>query len=315
LKTKEQEVYLSIVIPLINEEESLNELFQSIKAAIDPLKKPYEVIFVDDGSVDTSFEILKDLHKRNKNVKVLRFRRNYGKAAALSIGFRETVGKYVVTMDADLQDDPNEIPEMVKLLQEKYDLVSGWKKTRHDPITKTFPSRFFNFVVAKSTGIPIHDFNCGLKAYRSEVVKEIQVYGELHRYIPVLAHWSGYRVGEKAVVHHARKFGTTKYGVSRLLKGYLDLITVLYTTRYIKRPLHFFGLWGTLSFLIGVFIDGYLSVEWLLGKTSLSNRPLFMVGFLFMIIGIQFVSIGLIGEMITKGQSDEKSYSIREILK
>jgi len=193
-------------------------------------------------------------------------------------------------------------------------MISGWKRKRFDPISKTIPSRFFNFVTAKLTGIPIHDFNCGLKAYRKEVVKELNVYGELHRYIPVLAHWAGYRVGEKVVQHHPRKYGKTKFGISRFVRGFLDLLTILFTTRYIRRPLHLFGVWGIISFMIGAAIDVTLSIEWLLGRTSLSNRPLFLVGFLFIIIGVQFVSIGLLGEMITRQERDTQQYSVREYL-
>jgi glycosyltransferase involved in cell wall biosynthesis len=277
--------------------------------------KPFEVIFVDDGSTDGSFRILRDIHANATNVKVIRFRRNFGKSAALSMGFAEAEGDIVVTMDADLQDDPAEIPGLVKEMGDSCDLVSGWKKKRFDPLSKTIPSRFFNFVTAKLTGIPIHDFNCGLKAYRREVIKEINVYGELHRYIPALAHWAGYRVGEKIVQHHPRKYGRTKFGMSRFFKGFLDLLTVLFTTRYIRRPLHLFGVWGIVSFLIGAAIDIYLSIEWLLGRTSLSNRPLFLVGFLFIIIGVQFVSIGLLGEMITRQERTDQRYSIREQLK
>jgi hypothetical protein len=204
---------------------------------------------------------------------------------------------------------------LIEALGDRYDLVSGWKRKRHDPISKTIPSRFFNFVTARMTGIPIHDFNCGLKAYRRQVVKEISVYGELHRYIPALAHWAGYRVGEKVVNHRPRKYGRTKFGISRFFRGFLDLLTVLFTMRYLRRPLHLYGLWGGISFMVGVFIDGYLSVEWFLGRTSLSNRPLFLLGFLFIIIGIQFVSLGLLGEMINRQQRDEQTYSIRDILK
>ena len=218
-------------------------------------------------------------------------------------------------MDADLQDDPNEIPSLIEKLEEGYDLVSGWKQRRHDPLSKTIPSRLANSVTAAMTGIPIHDMNCGLKAYRKEVVKSIKIYGELHRYIPALAHWAGFRVGEKVVQHHPRKFGRTKFGISRLSRGFLDLVTVLFTTRYIRRPLHLFGVWGILSFMIGVLIDGWLSIEWFLGRTSLSNRPLFLLGFLFIIIGAQFVSFGLLGEMINRQQRDETTYSIKEILR
>lgn len=306
---------VSIIIPLYNEEESLRELAQKIVGVMTGMRTPYEMIFVDDGSTDGSFQVLKELHEQNRAVKAIRFRRNFGKSAALSVGFREARGKFVVTMDADLQDDPEEIPGLLQTMDDRYDLVSGWKKKRHDPITKTIPSRFFNFVTRVLTGIPIHDFNCGLKAYRGEVVKELNVYGELHRYIPVLAHYAGYRVGEKVVQHHPRKYGHTKFGISRFFRGFLDLLTVLFTTRYIRRPLHLFGVWGMVSFLIGAAIDIYLSIEWALGTTSLSNRPLFLVGFLFIIIGIQFVSIGLLGEMITRQQRSDEGYSVREVLK
>lgn len=306
---------VSIVIPLYNEEESLRELTQKIVDVMAGMRTSYEIIFVDDGSTDGSFQVLKELHAKDRAVKVIRFRRNFGKSAALSVGFREARGKFVVTMDADLQDDPEEIPGLLQAMDDRYDLISGWKKKRHDPITKTIPSRFFNFVTRVMTGIPIHDFNCGLKAYRGEVVKELNVYGELHRYIPVLAHYAGYRVGEKVVQHHPRKYGHTKFGISRFFRGFLDLLTVLFTTRYIRRPLHLFGVWGMVSFLIGAAIDIYLSIEWALGTTSLSNRPLFLVGFLFIIIGIQFVSIGLLGEMITRQQRSDEGYSIRDVLK
>ncbi|MEX2117643.1 MAG: glycosyltransferase family 2 protein [Bacteroidota bacterium] len=320
-KTRRQSVLLqkipsvSVVVPLYNEEESIPELHEALQKVAGGMGIQFEIIFVDDGSTDGSFRVLREIHGNTANVKVIRFRRNFGKSAALSMGFAEATGEIVVTMDADLQDDPAEIPGLVKALDDSYDLISGWKKKRFDPLSKTIPSRFFNFVTAKLTGIPIHDFNCGLKAYRREVVKEINVYGELHRYIPALAHWAGYRVGERIVQHHARKYGRTKFGMSRFFKGFLDLLTVLFTTRYIRRPLHLFGVWGIISFLIGAAIDIYLSVEWLLGNTSLSNRPLFMVGFLFIIIGVQFVSIGLLGEMITRQERTDQRHSIREQLK
>ncbi len=307
--------YVSVIVPLLNEEESIPELYEKIEASLKRMKKPFEVIFIDDGSTDSSFAVLKKLHNDYKNVRVIRFRRNFGKSAALSVGFAEAQGTFVITMDADLQDDPAEIPGLIEAMGDSYDLVSGWKRKRFDPISKTIPSRFFNFVTAKMTGIPLHDFNCGLKAYRREVIKEINVYGELHRYIPALAHWAGYRVSEKVVQHHPRKYGRTKFGLSRFFKGFLDLITVLFNTRYIRRPLHLFGVWGIISFLLGGFIDLYLSIEWMRGETALSNRPLFMVGFFLIIIGVQFISIGLLGEMITRQEQGERTYSIREILK
>jgi glycosyltransferase involved in cell wall biosynthesis len=307
--------FVSIVVPLYNEEESLRELAVEIAEVSKEMGKPYEIIFVDDGSTDRSFEVLKELHAHDSHIKVIRFRRNFGKSAALSVGFREALGEYVITMDADLQDDPKEIPGLIAAMGDSYDLVSGWKQKRHDPLSKTLPSRFFNYVTGRMTGIPIHDFNCGLKAYRRVVIKSLSVHGELHRFIPVLAHWAGFRVTEKVVQHHPRKFGKTKYGISRFFNGFLDLLTVLFTTRYLRRPLHLFGVWGIVSFVIGVLIDGTLSVERLLGLTSLSDRPLFLVGFLLIIIGVQFVSIGLLGEMITRQERDEEVYSIREMLK
>ena len=305
---------VSVVVPLLNEEESLRELYSQIETTLRGAHMTFEVIFIDDGSTDGSFEVLKELHRTHPEVKAIRFRRNFGKSAALSVGFKHAVGTFVVTMDADLQDDPAEIPGMLATMGDRYDLVSGWKKKRYDPLTKTIPSRFFNFVTAKMTGIDIHDFNCGLKAYRREVVKGVNVYGELHRYIPALAHWAGYRVTEQPVHHHARKYGHTKFGISRFFNGFLDLLTVLFTTRYIRRPLHLFGIWGFVSIIIGALIDGYLSVEWALDKTTLSNRPLFLVGFMFIIIGIQFVSIGLLGEMISRHEQDEEVYSISETI-
>ena len=306
--------FVSIVVPLYNEEESLRELAAEIAEVSKEMGEPYEIIFVDDGSTDRSFEVLKELHAHDSHIKVIRFRRNFGKSAALSVGFREASGEYVITMDADLQDDPKEIPGLIAAMGDSYDLVSGWKQKRHDPLSKTLPSRFFNYVTGRMTGIPIHDFNCGLKAYRRVVIKSLSVHGELHRFIPVLAHWAGFRVTEKVVQHHPRKFGKTKYGISRFFNGFLDLLTVLFTTRYLRRPLHLFGVWGIVSFVIGVLIDGSLSVERVLGLTSLSDRPLFLVGFLLIIIGVQFVSIGLLGEMITRQERDEEVYSIREML-
>ena len=245
-------------------------------------------------------------------MKAIRFRRNFGKSAALSVGFAHAGGAIVITMDADLQDDPQEIPNLVRKIREGYDLVSGWKKKRYDPITKTVPSRFFNFVTSMMTGIKLHDFNCGLKAYRSEVLKEIDIYGEQHRFIPALVHWRGFRIGEIPVQHHRRKFGKTKFGPGRFFKGFLDLITVLFTTRYIKRPLHLFGGWGIFAFLIGFGINLWLSIEKLVYLTPLGNRPLFFLGILLMIVGIQLISIGLLGEMISKGQQGRDGYSIRE---
>jgi len=304
---------ISIVIPLYNEAESLNELYAQIKEVTDANRYNYEIIFVDDGSDDGSLDVLKQLKRKDKNVKIISFRRNYGKSAALATGFEYAKGDVVITMDADLQDDPHEIPNLLKKLDEGYDLVSGWKKKRYDPITKTIPSRIFNFVVSTLTGIKIHDFNCGLKAYRKTVTQDIKVYGELHRYLPVLAHWAGYKIGEIVVQHHPRKYGKTKFGASRFLKGFLDLLTVMFTTRYFKRPLHLFGTLGILIFLIGFGITFYLSLLKIIENISLSNRPLFILGVMFTIVGIQFISIGLLGEMITRAYQHLETYSIKEI--
>jgi glycosyltransferase involved in cell wall biosynthesis len=306
---------ISVVIPLYNEEESLRELHQQLRSTLSRMNVRYELLYVDDGSTDRSFQVLRDLKRVDKHVKIIRFRRNYGKSAALSVGFEKAQGNIVVTMDADLQDDPAEIPALRRRLEEGFDLVSGWKKVRHDPISKTIPSRLFNAVTSLMTGIKLHDFNCGLKAYRRDVVKTVKVYGELHRFVPVLAHWEGFKIGELPVQHRARRYGKTKFGVGRFWKGLLDLLTVLFTTRYFRRPLHLFGLWGLLTLVVGLVIDGWLSIEWFLGKTALSNRPLFLAGFLLMVIGIQFISIGLLGEMISKSRPVQEEYAIRDFIK
>ncbi len=311
-RTKEKQL-ISIVIPLYNEVESLNELYQQINEVVKANKYNYEIIFVDDGSDDGSLDVLKKLRQKDKNVKIISFRRNYGKSAALAVGFEHAKGDVVITMDADLQDDPREIPNLLKKLNEGYDLVSGWKKKRYDPITKTIPSKIFNFTVSALTGIKIHDFNCGLKAYRKSVTQDIKVYGELHRYLPVLAHWAGYKIGEVVVQHHPRKYGKTKFGISRFLKGFLDLLTVLFTTRYFKRPLHLFGTVGLFVFLLGFGITVYLSLLKIIEGIALSNRPLFILGVMLTIVGVQFISIGLIGEMITRAYQHLETYSIKEI--
>jgi len=306
---------ISVVIPLLNEEQSLRELYEKLRTVLNRVGG-YEIIFVDDGSTDGSARVLHDMRNRDRRIKIIRFRRNYGKSAALSVGFHHAKGEIIITMDADLQDDPNEIPSLVNEIKKGFDLVSGWKKKRHDPITKTIPSRFFNFVTSLMTGIRLHDFNCGLKAYRREVTKELKVYGELHRYIPVLAHWQGYKIGEIPVQHHARKYGKTKFGIGRFWKGFLDLLTVLFTTRYFRRPLHLFGFWGMVFFLAGFGIDLYLVILKFTQDMALSNRPLFTGGILLIIVGVQFISIGLLGEMISKTrQTSEEEYSIREIWK
>jgi glycosyltransferase involved in cell wall biosynthesis len=302
---------ISVVVPLYNEEESLMPLSLSIRDALDRMNLTYEVIFVDDGSTDNSLRVLKEIHRKNRRYKLISFRRNYGKSAALSVGFQHALGRIIVTMDADLQDDPNEIPRLVEKLESGYDLVNGWKRKRHDPISKTIPSKLFNFTTSVLTGIKLRDFNSGLKAYRREVVQDIKVYGEMHRFLPVLASWGGYKVAEIPVIHHPRKYGRTKFGFSRFWHGFFDLVTVLFTTRYSKRPLHFFGVLGLVAFLAGLIIDLEIVVEKLVWKTAISNRPLFLVGVLLIIVGVQIVSIGLLGEMITRTNGKEE-YVIKE---
>jgi glycosyltransferase involved in cell wall biosynthesis len=306
--------YISVVIPLLNEEESLRELHEQLKSALSRIGGNYELIFVDDGSTDNSFRVLKELRQRNNRVKAIRFRRNFGKSAALAVGFQKAQGEFVVTMDADLQDDPSEIQNLIRELKGGFDVVSGWKKKRRDPFTKTLPSKFFNFVTAKVTGIKIHDFNCGLKGYRRDVVKSVNVYGELHRYIPALAHWQGFKVGETVVNHRPRRFGKTKFGMARFTRGFLDLLTVIFTTRYVTRPLHLFGGWGIVSAFIGTAIALWLTYEKYFNDQPLSNRPLFIVALIMVIVGVQFVSMGLLGELITRNQHMEREYSVREEL-
>ena len=308
---------LSIVIPLYNEEESLVPLSELIVKEISPVFSHWEVIFVDDGSDDNSFEIISDIAKKDIRFKCIRFRRNFGKSAALNAGFSCCKGNFIATMDADLQDDPKEFKQMYDImLNNEFDLVSGWKKKRYDPISKTIPSKFFNYVTSKSSGIRLHDFNCGIKMYRSEVVRTLDVYGEMHRYLPALAHWNGFKVTECVVEHHKRQFGKSKFGLSRFIRGFLDLLTVIFTTRYMKRPMHFFGVWGTIFTLVGLIVFGFLSIEWLRGEVALSERPLAWVSLGLVVIGIQLFSIGIIGEMVVKQNhtSNTNNYVIKEMI-
>ncbi len=312
---KEEYPKITVIIPLLNEEESLIELSELLEKVLEKeVQNKYEVIYIDDGSTDNSFNVIKEISKKNNNFKAIRFRRNYGKSAALAVGFEKAKGKIVFTMDADLQDDPNEIPRFLIKINEGYDLVSGWKKTRHDPFSKTFPSKFFNYVTSKVSGIKLHDFNCGLKAYKREVTKSLYVYGEMHRYLPALAFLDGFKVTEIPVLHHPRKHGHSKFGASRFIKGFLDLITVFFTTKYLKRPLHFFGTIGVLFALLGFAIDSFLAYEWLFKNISLSNRPLVLLGVALIIVGVQFFSMGLIGELIIKNNRQKENYSIKEFL-
>jgi len=301
---------LSIIIPVFNEEESILELAEEISGVMKDLSAEYELIFIDDGSRDSSYDKIKSLADKDSRINGVRFRRNYGKAAALSEGFRISKGKMIVTMDSDLQDNPAEIPGLMKKLDEGFDVISGWKKNRKDPWTKRFPSKIFNLVTRMMSGIRIHDFNCGLKIYRSDVIKTVKVYGELHRYIPVLAKLAGFNVSELVVNHRPRKFGKTKFGASRFLKGFLDLTTVLFLGKFERNPLHFFGILGGFLFLSGLVINGYLTIQWF-GGVWIGNRPILFLGILLLIVGIQFISLGLLAEMITAREENLK-YSIAE---
>lgn len=302
---------ISIIIPLLNEEESIQPLMYALRNSLSKLHISYEIIFVDDGSTDNSLNVIKNIQRSDTRIKFISFKKNYGKSAALQIGFNRATGDAVITMDADLQDDPDEIPNLLAKLNEGFDLVSGWKKKRHDPIVKKISSKFFNFVTRFFSGVKIHDFNCGLKAYRGDVVKRISVYGELHRYIPLLASWEGFTVTEIPVKHHPRRYGKTKFGITRFFKGFVDLITVLFTTRYIKRPMHLFGFLGALAFLLGVIVNAYLSYEWFKG-IPLKDRPLLFLGILLIIVGVQFFAVGLLGEILAHNFQGDGEYNIKE---
>ena len=305
---------LTLVIPLLDEKESLRPLMRQIRDALAKRDLTYEVLFIDDGSTDGSIDVLQELHAAHPQVKVIQFRRNFGKAAAYTAGFQRARGACVITMDADLQDDPAEIPNLLDKLDEGYDLVSGWKKKRFDPLGKTLPSKFFNWVTGCVSGIGIHDFNCGLKAYRNEVVKDVRVFGELHRYIPVLAHMEGYRIGEIPVRHHPRQFGVTKYGWGRLFKGFFDLLTVMYIGKYMSRPLHLFGTVGLIFGIVGMVINIFIASLWLQTGTIQYRYPLLMLGVFLTVLGVQFVCTGLLAEMFTRGPRPNEKFNIRKIL-
>lgn len=292
---------LSIVIPVLDEEGSIPELVDRIRSVCDGAGFSFEVLLIDDGSTDETWDVIMEMHQRDARIAGLRFRRNYGKSAALAVGFERARGRYVITMDGDLQDDPAEIPGLIALLETGYDLVSGWKKKRQDPLSKTVPSRFFNLVTRRIAGIPLHDFNCGLKAYRREVVKSVKVYGELHRYIPLLAKWEGFdRITEKEVQHHPRRHGQTKFGLERFLRGFLDLLSVTFMTRFASRPMHFFGMVGTLAFLGGFVISLWISIDKLFFGHPIGDRPLLLLGVALILVGVQMFTTGLIGQMIVE---------------
>jgi glycosyltransferase involved in cell wall biosynthesis len=303
---------VSIVVPLLNEAESLPHLMKAIVTVMAAQKQTWEVVFVDDGSTDASFEVCRDLHRQYPDiVRVFRFSRNYGKASALGVGIAKARGNFIITMDADLQDDPVAIPSMLAKLDEGFDLVSGWKKKRHDPLVKKMPSKLWNVLTSTIAGIKLHDFNCGFKAYRSDVAKNLEIYGERHRYLPVLAHWNGARVTEIVVPHHPRAYGISKYGAfSRGFKGIFDLLTIVFLRKYLKNPLHFFGLLGLVFGLAGSGVMAWFGIEWAITH-RMHLRPLMLLAIGAIIMGIQFVSIGLLGEMITHA-APRNTATIRE---
>ncbi len=307
---------VSIIIPLFNEDESLPDLCNWITRVVNENNLSYEVILIDDGSYDNSWNVISNISKANQNFKGIRFQRNYGKSAALNEGFRASQGEVIITMDADMQDSPDEIPSLVKMIHEgNFDIVSGWKKKRYDnTLTKNIPSKFFNAAARMSSGIKLHDFNCGLKAYKQNVVKSIEVYGEMHRYIPVIAKWNGFKkIGEKVVEHRPRKFGVTKFGWERFINGFLDLATINFVSKFGKRPMHFFGLYGTLCFMIGFIMSIYLLLFKLMdNQFALTNRPAFFIAMVVMIIGMQLFLTGFIAELISRNSSTRNEYLIAQ---
>jgi glycosyltransferase involved in cell wall biosynthesis len=302
---------------LLNEEESLPELEAWIRRVMEEHHYSYEVIFVDDGSTDNSWKVIQALSNSNPYVKGLKFRRNYGKSAGLNRGFEAASGNVIITMDADLQDSPEEIPDLYRMITEEgYDLVSGWKKKRYDPITKTLPTKLFNWATRKASGIYLHDFNCGLKAYRKEVIKCVEIYGEMHRYIPVIAKWAGFKkIGEKVVNHRERKFGVTKFGLERFINGFLDLLSITFVSKFGRRPMHLFGSLGTFLFFIGFLIAGYLAWgKFFYEEYKMTDRPLFYFGLLAMILGTQLFLTGFLAEMVSRNSHDRNTYLIEQRL-
>ena len=311
---------ISIVIPLYNEEESIGELCSWIRNVMDENHFSYELILVDDGSQDGTWKVIQEVARENSHVKGFRFNRNYGKSAALNIGFRHSKGQVVITMDGDLQDSPDEIPDLYRMVcEEGYDLVSGWKKKRYDPISKTIPSKLFNYIARQFSGIPLHDFNCGLKAYKGKVARSIEVYGEMHRYIPVIVHKSGFtRIGEKVVQHRPRKYGETKFGVERFIFGFLDLLSISFVSKFRKRPMHFFGTFGILSFLAGLFItiwligDKMYRVAQKLPVREVVDQPLFFLALVVLIVGMQLFLTGFVAELLALNTDKKSDYIILE---
>lgn len=306
---------LSVVIPLFNEEESLAELVQWINRVVDENKIKAEIILIDDGSSDGSWQIVEQLSQTFPHLVGIKFRRNYGKSAALNVGFKQASGRVVITMDADLQDSPDEIPALMDAIDRQgYDLVSGWKKNRHDPISKTLPSKFFNRITRWISKIKLHDFNCGLKAYRLDVVKSVEVYGEMHRYIPLLAKWAGfYKIGEQVVQHYPRKYGISKFGFERFINGFLDLLSITFVGKFAKRPMHFFGALGTLFLIVGFVVLSALTINKLFyNQGGIADRPLFFLGFLFLIIGTQLFVTGFLAELVVRSNPERNNYLIEK---
>ncbi len=312
---------VSLVIPLYNEAESLPELHAWIVRVCKQENLSYEILMLDDGSNDGSWKIIKSLKTQDSNVRGFRFRTNYGKSAALNVGFAEAKGEVIITMDADLQDSPDEIPGLISMIKtDGYDVVSGWKKKRYDPLSKTIPTKLFNWATRKISDLELHDFNCGLKAYRHEVVKNIEVYGEMHRYIPVIAKWAGFpKVGEKVVVHQARKYGSTKFGMNRFVNGFLDLMSLFFMSKFGKKPMHFFGLLGVLNFIVGLLMACWILVDKLIYVIQdkraplVTDSPIFYIGLVAMIIGTQLFLAGFIGELVSRSNPERNNYNIKEI--
>ncbi len=308
---------ISIIVPLFNEDESLPHLAEWIDRVMEEHHFDYEVVMVDDGSKDNSWKVIEQLHAKNPRYKGVKFRRNYGKSAALNVGFGQAQGDVVITMDADLQDSPDEVPELYRMIKEDgYDLVSGWKKKRYDSkLAKNIPSKFFNWTTRRLSGIKLHDFNCGLKAYRHDVVKSIEVYGEMHRYIPVIAKWAGFgKIGEKVVQHRKREFGVTKFGLNRFVNGYLDLMSIMFMSKFGKQPMHFFGLIGSLSFLLGFVAFIVVSVMRICGHISLTNSVWFYVSMLFILMGTMLFLAGFLGELICRNSTTRNQYLIEKVI-
>jgi glycosyltransferase involved in cell wall biosynthesis len=308
---------ISVIIPFLNEDESLPELISWIERVMQANNYTYEVIMIDDGSRDNSWNVVKELSAKNSNIRGIKFQRNYGKSAALNEGFKAAQGDYVMTMDADLQDSPDEIPELYNMIKEgNFDIISGWKKKRHDnALTKNLPSKLYNYVTGKMSGIKLHDMNCGLKIYRNKVVKNVEVYGEMHRYIPLLAKWAGFtKITEKPVAHQARKYGVSKFGWERFINGFLDLASILFVGKYGKKPMHFFGFWGTIIFIMNFAMIAYLIITKIVLDYPISNRPMFYIALTGMIIGTLFFIAGFLGELISRNSADRNFYQIEEKL-